>query len=150
MTDEEEDRFWSKVEKGSPRACWQWTGALSSNGYGVAFDPQLQATRHAHRVAWLITYGEYPPKGLDLCHSCDNRACVNPNHLFVGTRTDNMQDMARKGRHGRTVLTPQKVRTIRRLRREGFLLREISAEIGVSVPAVHSVLAGKTWTHVVG
>jgi hypothetical protein len=91
--------FWDwKVvtEKG----CWEWIGSKRHYGYGqVTFNGR--PGRKAHRVAWELTRGKIPG---DLCvlHRCDNTACINPDHLFLGTQLDNIQDMNAKGRHGRT------------------------------------------------
>lgn len=89
------ERFWSKVNK-SPEGCWEWTGSIANNGYGHFNDKRLP-TRVAHRIAWLLD-GRVIPEGMEVCHKCDNRKCVRLDHLFVGTRSDNMQDCKAKGR----------------------------------------------------
>jgi hypothetical protein len=90
------ERFWEKVNVGTPDECWTWAACTNPLGYGwinVNNSGEL-----AHRISWLINHGEIP-EGLVICHKCDNPPCVNPNHLFLGTQKDNMQDYARKGLH---------------------------------------------------
>lgn len=87
-------RFWSKVKKTD--SCWLWTGALNGRGYGI-FGVTHGNNMTAHRFAWLMANGSIPD-GMDVCHHCDVRCCVNPIHMFVGTRSDNMRDCAEKGR----------------------------------------------------
>ena len=135
-----EARFWRKVQRGP--GCWLWRASRKPHGYG-----QLRldgTTRYAHRVAYRLVKGPIPT-GLDVCHLCDVRACVNPAHLFVGTRADNMQDAARKGRVGSAKLTPEDVRAIRADTRPQVA---IAASYGVVQTTISSIKRGKTWRHV--
>lgn len=76
--------------------CWEWTGNLNGNGYGqVRYGGRMRPT---HRLAWELAHGPIPP-GLWVLHTCDNRVCMRPEHLWLGTGADNMADMVRKGRN---------------------------------------------------
>lgn len=92
-------RFWAKVNRSTPEACWEWTASLNGGRYG-----QFQWDRkmiRSHRVAFMLVKGTIPP-GASVLHTCDNQQCCNPAHLFLGTQQDNMTDKKLKGR-ARTV-----------------------------------------------
>ncbi|MEW2177163.1 HNH endonuclease signature motif containing protein [Streptomyces sp. NPDC005406] len=85
-----------RVDKGSPESCWLWTGGLSDTGYGSFKDDQKRSMG-AHRFSYQLHYDSIA-EGMHVMHSCDTPACVNPHHLSLGTRQDNMRDMLAKGR----------------------------------------------------
>lgn len=89
-----EERFWDRVEK--TQTCWLWIAGTKNSGYGV-FAPERDRTYMAHRYGWTLTRGPIPG-GMLVCHTCDNKLCVRPEHLFLGTPKDNMDDMREKGR----------------------------------------------------
>ena len=101
------ERFWSKVDKQGSTECWPWTASVVKNlGYGQ-FGMGGTMMR-SHRVAWELSNGPIPA-GMFVLHKCDNPPCCNPQHLFIGTQTDNMQDALAKGRHGHgTIGGPRK------------------------------------------
>lgn len=90
-----EIRFWKKVEKTND--CWLWIAGKYPDGYGVFWNGTTYDG--AHRISWELHYGEIP-KGMLVCHTCDNPPCVNPEHLWIGTKKDNNNDRTKKGRDG--------------------------------------------------
>lgn len=144
-------RFWSKVEKTG--GCWLWRAGCNSWGYGqlnVKTEDGRRTMRAAHRVAWELKKGPIPA-GACVLHRCDVRACVNPNHLFLGTRADNSADMAAKGRQSRGSLRPkaklsdERVREIRGDSRSSY---ELAKVCGVGRTTIQKARAGTTWRHV--
>ena len=99
-----EQRFFEKVDQPAySAACWTWTASRCSEGYGNFFhEGRIQG---AHRVSWMLFRGGEIPEGLCICHTCDNPSCVNPDHLWLGSKLDNNLDKVRKGRHAWGVKT---------------------------------------------
>jgi hypothetical protein len=88
------DRFWDRVEKSD--GCWIWRAGTKNSGYGV-FAPTHGDVHMAHRYSWFLHFGPVPD-GMLVCHTCDTKLCVRPDHLFLGTPQANMEDMRQKGR----------------------------------------------------
>lgn len=93
----QEIRFYDKFIAGKSNECWEWKGAINNVGYGM-FRENNDKMVTAHRKSYELHKGEIP-KGMCICHSCDNPKCVNPDHLWLGTIKDNIDDMIRKGRN---------------------------------------------------
>lgn len=136
----------------SPDACWEWTGSLNSSGYG-RFWLNGRITL-AHRAAYFLFRGDIP-EGRNVCHSCDNRRCVNPAHLWLGSQSENLRDAVAKGRmrppcvaperNGNAKLGPNQVREIRAFRRAGAKLTELATRFGVSPATISGVANRTTW-----
>jgi hypothetical protein len=137
--DKRRDRFWSQVDVRGEDECWEWTGTRNQ-GYGNGC-----GGKSAHRFSYDLAYGPIP-KHQQVCHTCDNRACVNPNHLFLGTHAENMADMARKGRAPKSKLTPDIVRFLRTSYEPGKMtLKEWGKKYNVSGSTIKSAITRRTW-----
>lgn len=148
-------RFWDKVKIGQPDECWEWQASKYRNGYGVFNAPPI--TRLAHRFAYHTTYGLIP-RGMVICHHCDNPACCNPAHLFLGTSHDNAQDCIVKGRakrgdrrgerSGRAVVTADQVPLIRNEALAGLSHRTLARKYGLSKTQIGRIVRGESWQHI--
>lgn len=182
-----EARFWSRVRK-LESGCWEWTGCRYGAGYGVIGRGGFRGGQTpAHRVSWMIHRGDIPD-GLLVCHTCDNPPCVNPDHLFLGTHTDNAHDAKRKGRlsngerhaklvsagysdknrsfhrewmaarnrlaprrgtdNGRSKLSEDDIRSIRRQYAEGARQVDLAAQFRVAQTLISRIVLRKQWAHV--
>ena len=135
------ERFWAKVQRGEPDACWPWLGWVGPSGHGrTTFG---SSSILASRKAWILTHGR-PPLGLCVNHRCDNALCCNPSHMYLGTRSDNMRDMwreipaAERGPRERTgsVLTAQELAELYRMRKEGATLKECAARFNMTTTTI--------------
>lgn len=164
-------RFLAKVNKlgrfmpGMKTRCHEWTGYVAKNGYGQIGGPGGRSGKvlYAHRVSYALIKRLDPlqlPTEVDVCHKCDNRACVRYSHLFKGTRLDNMRDAVAKGRTARGArhglrrnphaagssrLSPADVVTIRSARKRGEKLLPLAAQFGVTISAISMVALGRVY-----
>lgn len=138
-----EQRFWSKVLVTD--GCWVWVGALNRDGYGRFYFQYHNFP--VHRLAYEMLVGEIP-KGMNVCHHCDNPACVNPAHLFVGSHADNMRDRNSKSRQSRGSKRPAAKLTeemIPLIRADQRTQCEIAADYGVTQSVISEIKTGKAW-----
>ena len=140
------ERFWGKVTK--TETCWTWNASQDQYGYGrFTFDG---SNKRANRMAWLLTYGEIPG-GMQVLHRCDNAACVNPDHLYLGTHADNMSDMVKRGRSSRgekrhsAKLNIHQVSAIRSCFADGESQGSLAKRYGIKQPTVSRLVRGLTW-----
>jgi len=160
-----EARFWSNVNKDGPvpahcpelGKCWNWTGRRNEFGYGITW--QRPRETRAHRLSWVIHFGVIPD-GLCVLHKCDNPACIRPDHLFTGTKLDNLRDAVAKGRpisqrrgelNSGSKLTEAQVLEIRRKYRKGvhgFGATTLCKEFGVSPRAINQIVRRLMWDHI--
>ena len=145
-----EGRFWSKVDKRGPDECWEWTASVGSHGYGQIYGSGRRWT--THRFSWELHNGPVTDGDACVLHRCDNRRCVNPAHLFLGTHADNTQDCVRKGRfavgeaNGSAKLDAADVSLMRFLRSIGARNKDLADWFGVSNSAASLVGLGKNWS----
>lgn len=152
------ERFEAKIDRtpgfGPRGECWRWTGHIGKNGYSsrVSLGRRGEGAARAHRIAFFLDRGRWPAAGLDVCHSCDVRSCVNPAHLFEGTRRENLADMNAKGRrrtrvyhgesHRNAKLSAEQVVAIRA---RSCTARAAAERFGISISLVHKLRTGIAW-----
>jgi hypothetical protein len=158
------ERFMCKVNQLPGDGCWEWTACRNSKGYGQFWDGTRVLLAH-----WFLL-DAYPPKGLDACHKCDNRVCVRPNHIFIGTRSDNMMDCSVKGRMSKTAhlamqgkrkvwhkgeanvihkLTHEQAVEAKNCPRKRGVATAMAKRFGVSVTVICGIRDGQRWRHLV-
>lgn len=154
MTKDILERFHDKCKIDDQTGCWNWIGAKDTSGYGmISLDGKIY---RAHRLSWVLHFDEIS-EGLFICHTCDNRGCVNPKHLFLGTQSDNIKDMWNKGRmshrnaangenHPSSKLTEKDVLEIRKLYTTGnYSERMLGKLFRVSRSTITAVIKNRTW-----
>jgi hypothetical protein len=151
-----EQRFWLKIKKS--RGCWEWQGA-TSNGYGTLLENGTGSRAwYVHRYSWTIHFGPIP-EGMYVCHTCDNRICIRPQHLWLGTNAENLKDMHSKGRghipsvppgenHHLAKLTNTQVLSIREAHASGETETSIASRFGVTQPNIGYIVRRHTWKHI--
>lgn len=147
LTERQIRAFWKKVIKGGPEECWYW-----DRGYGLF--TAAGRTLRAARVSFSLAFGD-PPVHLDVCHACDEPLCVNPAHLFLGNRSQNVKDSVKKGRfraatgedNSKTKLRPEQVQEIRQRSKAGEQNNNLAREFGITPQSLSAILVGKSWRH---
>jgi hypothetical protein len=159
-------KFWRNVSIGD--GCWEWQGRKYSNGYGeiTTGGRKYRVRALTHRFSYEVFFGEIG-SGLMVCHKCDNRACVNPEHLFLGTAKDNMRDASKKGRlltgdamrraqagkmpygekHHRAKYTEAQALQVLSLRNAGLKAKQVAEKTGYSYSWIYHIYRGDRWKH---
>lgn len=136
-------RFWEQVEYNPKTGCWEWQGYVIAEGrYG-----RFMAMGHkilCHRYAYQQLVGIIP-EGMQVCHRCDNPICVRPEHLFLGTNSDNQKDSITKGRHNTVKITPEEAGQILAMLAAGASTRTITRQLGVSASIIGNIKNNGTW-----
>lgn len=168
ISEKEKRKFFLKTESGHCNDCWNWNGRLDKDGYGIICIKRIP--RRASRVSYMIHFGEIPESMLVL-HTCDNRKCVNPSHIFIGTHKVNMNDKVIKSRCNmqsgenhwtkrnpelikrdkaryRNKLTADMVIQIRALMRSGTRTVDVSRKYGISCVHARKIACGEKWAKI--
>ena len=148
-----QERIETKVLRIPEAGCWVWMGSTQVRGYGELISNKRKHL--AHRASYEAFVGKIP-KGMYVCHACDNVACVNPNHLFLGTQKQNLQDMANKGRSTRGVknpmakLTEEQVKEIKQKFAVGKTDVELSMQFNISRSTIYGIRNRRLWSYING
>ena len=152
-----ERRLLSALKRNRSNGCWEWQRHRNTRGYGTMRPSGRKSMTLAHRISYALFCAPVPDK-MFVCHRCDNPACCNPTHLFLGTQADNMADMKAKGRARCLVgedswfskLTEQDVIEIRRRYAAGESGAEIGKDYGLTYNGIWTLATGRAWAHVPG
>lgn len=155
MAKDPREYLYSKLSVDEITGCWNWTGSLFDGGYGVFKCRNLNnnVPMNASRASWIIHHG-FPEGRLWVLHRCDNPACCNPGHLFLGSYKDNVIDMVEKGRnsHGSgrpaSKLKESDIPEIRTLLTSGETQKDVAKLYGVSWHTIQKIWLGAAWKHV--
>lgn len=161
ISEKDRSRFHAKYTRRTPEECWLWDGTLASNGYGFfSFGGRQRGNVGAHRVSWMLANESEVPDRFqsNICHACDNRRCVNPSHLFIGTVSDNIRDAVKKGYKPRPFPTGENnplakitsaiVIAIRASAANARTQRDIAKEFGLSQSTVWAIVNRRIWRHI--
>jgi hypothetical protein len=153
------ERFFQKIAPVDKNGCMLWIGNKYWDGYGkfhvreISNNISFWKTVRAHRYAWELKNGPIP-KGLYVCHKCDNPLCVNPDHMFLGTQKNNLEDMASKKRstigcrNPMSKLTDEDIRIIREMYKNGYTQQSIANIYSLSRSNIGLIVTNQTWKHV--
>jgi len=153
-----EKRFWSKVQlpQDLKNDCWIWIAGKGRDGYGRFYVKNTTIKDHrvrANRLSYEYYYG-IPPNNMEVCHKCDNPACVNPNHLFLGSKRDNQLDKIAKNRqargtiNGRSKLTEFDIINIRQLYKQGTTCQMLANMYNMGWTTINNIIKRNIWTHI--
>jgi hypothetical protein len=151
------ERFWAKVDKSGE--CWEWNGGMTIDGYGRIWTngKTVSSHRYSYILHHPLTIDLWEHREICVCHRCDNRKCVNPSHLFLGSNADNVRDRDTKGRgeqpkgekHPFAKLTETQVREIRtRYANGGIYYRQLELEYGVNRMTIGEIVRREIWKHI--
>lgn len=141
--------------KNESTGCIEWVKHINPDGYGMLWFNR--GANRSHRVSWIVHNGEIP-EGMHVLHKCDNRKCINPEHLFLGTNADNVADKVSKDRQarnnapkgedsGKTILTNDDVLMIKHYIKRGDTYRSLAMLFGVTIGTICNIKKGRSWSH---
>lgn len=147
-------RFWKKVSKQKEDECWIWNAYKHKKGYG--YFHANGSVMKSHRISFILENKTLIPKGMCICHSCDNPSCVNPNHLWMGTNMDNIKDSLMKGRriglrgekNNSCKLKSKEVLKIRELFLQKIKAKHIAKMFNIGISMIYAIKQRRNWKHI--